>query len=76
MDARLGASKNEDLAIVPIAYTIKEVCSLSRIGKTSLYAAIGRGELVARKLGKKTLILEVDFRRWIETLPTINSGSL
>jgi excisionase family DNA binding protein len=75
-DAQSRAAKNEGLTVVPIAYTIKEVCSLSRVGKTTLYAAIGRGELVARKLGKKTLILEEDFRRWIEALPIIDSASL
>lgn len=55
----------------PIAYTIKEACTVSRTGKTTLYSAIRRGDLVARKLGKKTLILEDDLRRWIEQLPTI-----
>lgn len=55
----------------PLAYTIKEACSVSRTGKTTLYAAIRRGDLLARKLGKKTLILEDDLRRWIEHLPTV-----
>ncbi len=54
-----------------IAYTIKEACTASRAGRTTLYGAIRRGELVARKLGKKTLILEDDLRRWIEQLPTV-----
>ncbi len=55
----------------PIAFTVKEACAVSRTGKTTLYGAIRRGDLVARKLGKKTLILEGDLRRWIEQLPTI-----
>lgn len=46
--------------IKPIAHTIKEACTVSRTGKTTLYSAIRRKELVARKLGKKTLILEDD----------------
>lgn len=58
--------------IEPIAYTVKEACAVSRTGKTTLYGAIRQGELVARKLGKKTLILEGDLRRWIEQLPTIS----
>jgi len=56
----------------PIAYTVKEACAASRTGKTTLYGAIRRGDLVARKLGKKTLLLEDDLRRWIEQLPTIS----
>ncbi len=55
----------------PIAHTVKEACAVSRTGKTTLYGAIRRGDLVARKLGKKTLILDDDLRRWIEQLPTI-----
>ena len=55
----------------PIARTIREACTLSRICRTTLYGAIRRKELVARKLGKKTLILEDDLRRWLEQLPTI-----
>jgi hypothetical protein len=37
----------------PIAYTVKEACAVSRTGKTTLYGAIRRRDLVARKLGKK-----------------------
>jgi len=55
----------------PIAYTVKEACAVSRTGKTTLYGAIRRRDLVARKLGKKTLILEDDLRRRIEQLPRI-----
>ena len=54
-----------------IAYTIKEACTVSRAGRTTLYGAIRRGDLIARKLGKKTLILEDELRRWIEELPTV-----
>jgi excisionase family DNA binding protein len=55
----------------PIAYTVKEACAVSRTGKTTLYGAIRRRDLVARKLGKKTLILEDDLRHRIEQLPRI-----
>lgn len=55
----------------PIAYTVKEACAVSRAGKTTLYGAIRRKELVARKRGRRTLILEDDLRRWIEQLPII-----
>ncbi len=60
----------------PIALTIKEACTVARIGRTTLYGAIRRGDLVARKLGKKILILEADLRRWIEGLPTVTCSGL
>ena len=55
----------------PIALTIAEACAASRIGRTRLYEAIRAGELCARKHGKRTLILDEDFRSWLESLPAI-----
>jgi len=43
-----------------LAYTVDEACSVARIGKTAIYKAIGTGKLVARKYGRKTLILASD----------------
>lgn len=55
----------------PLCYTVAEACVLARTGRTTLYQAIRRKELVARKLGKKTLILEEDLRQWIVGLPAL-----
>jgi len=55
----------------PLCYTVAEACALARTGRTTLYQAIRRKELVARKLGKKTLILEEDLRQWIVGLPPL-----
>ena len=57
--------------IPALAFTVDEACSVARIGRTALYKAIGTGELVARKYGRKTLILATDLHRFIEGLPTI-----
>jgi hypothetical protein len=40
-----------------LAYTIAEVCIVGRTGRTSIYDAINKGELQARKRGRRTLIL-------------------
>ena len=47
-----------------LAYTVDEACSVAGIGRTALYKAIGTGELVARKYGRKTLILASDLHRF------------
>jgi excisionase family DNA binding protein len=53
----------------PVAFTIAEVCDRACIGRTSLYAAIASGDLVARKRGRRTLILAEDLCRWLNATP-------
>jgi excisionase family DNA binding protein len=55
----------------PIVLKIPEACLAARVGRTSLYNAIKRGELRALKRGKSTLILAEDLRLWIESLPVV-----
>jgi excisionase family DNA binding protein len=50
--------------------SIPEACEVAGVGRTRLYAAIGSGELVARRYGKRRIILRSDLRRFLENLPT------
>lgn len=54
----------------PIAYSIAEAIAKSGSSKTSIYQAIGRGELRARKNGRRTVILRGDLESWLANLPT------
>jgi excisionase family DNA binding protein len=60
----------------PLAYSIAEACEVARIGRTSIYEAISSGELIARKNGRRTVILSDDLRRWLQGLPLTNSKSV
>jgi Helix-turn-helix domain len=55
------------------AYNIPEVCEIARAGRTSVYAAIQSGELIARKRGRRTIVLKADLRQWLERLPLVVS---
>lgn len=41
---------------VPISFTVPEVAKMLRIGKSSLYAAIERGEFPHVKIGSRVLV--------------------
>lgn len=60
------------------AYTIADFCRSYGIGRTKTYAEIAAGRLLARKVGKRTLILKSDADRWLTTLPLVarRSGRL
>jgi excisionase family DNA binding protein len=55
--------------VEPYAISILEAVRLSGIGRTSIYQAIGRGELPIRKSGRRSLILMADLHRWLSELP-------
>ncbi|MCK9540850.1 MAG: helix-turn-helix domain-containing protein [Novosphingobium sp.] len=40
----------------PLAYSVKEACRVSSIGRTTLYQHIAAGRLEARKIGGRTII--------------------
>jgi excisionase family DNA binding protein len=39
-----------------IAYSIKEACRASSLGRTTLYSHIAAGRLLARRIGGRTVI--------------------
>jgi excisionase family DNA binding protein len=53
----------------PIAVTIPDAVRLSGCSRSSLYEALKRGDLVARKAGRRTLIPFVDLEAYLASLP-------
>jgi excisionase family DNA binding protein len=51
--------------------SVAEACAIAGIGRTKLYEAIGEGSLVARKFGKRRLILRDDLRAFLAGLPIV-----
>lgn len=54
----------------PIAVSIADAVQLSGVGRSSIYEAIGRGDLPIRKRGRRSLVMVDDLRKWIESLPS------
>jgi excisionase family DNA binding protein len=51
------------------AHSVAETCALTGLGRDAVYAAIRDGYLVARKLGRRTLITDDDLRQFLAALP-------
>lgn len=49
----------------PLAYSVKEACRVSSLGRTRLYQLIGENRLEARKIGKRTIIPAASLRALI-----------
>lgn len=60
--------------MTPIALTIPDAAKLSSLSRTSLYAALKRGDLIALKAGRRTLILRAELEAYMTGLPAYQSG--
>ena len=60
---------NTATASHPLAYTVEDFAALTGLGRTRLYEAIKNRQLLARKYGKRTVILAEDGRAFLASLP-------
>jgi excisionase family DNA binding protein len=59
----------------PIAVTIPEAVKLSGMSRTSIYEALKRQDITARKAGRRTLISFADLEAYLASLPTYQTGA-
>jgi hypothetical protein len=57
------------------AHSIPEVCAATGLGRDSVYAAIRTGKLIARKYGRRTVVLDDDMRAFLDALPKLGAAS-
>ncbi|MBM3557417.1 MAG: helix-turn-helix domain-containing protein [Alphaproteobacteria bacterium] len=53
------------------ALSLDEACVRAGLCKASVYKAIKSGRLVARKNGRRTVVLHSDLLAWLNSLPRI-----
>lgn len=59
----------------PIALTIPQAVQASGLSRSGLYEAMRRGDLTARKAGRRTLIAFTDLETYLASLPTYQAGA-
>ncbi len=58
-----------------LGLSIEESCQAAGIGRTKIYEAIGSGELIAKKAGRRTIILPKHLEAYLESLPAADFAS-
>lgn len=59
----------------PIAVTIPDAVQFSGMSRSSIYEALKRGDLSARKAGRRTLISFADLQAYLASLPEYKAGA-
>jgi hypothetical protein len=54
-----------------LALSIAEMCAASSVGKSTLYAEIRKGRLIARKVNGRTVVLVPDAQAWLAARPAL-----
>ena len=60
---------------LPIAVTIPDAVKASGMSRSSIYEALKRGDLSARKAGRRTLISFADLQAYLANLPQYKAGA-
>ena len=58
-----------------LAHSIDWICEDSTVGRTKVYSEIKAGHLIARKVGRRTIILDREYRAWLAALPTTQEAA-
>ena len=58
-----------------LAHSLSEVAASTGFGLSTIRLEIDRGHLVARKLGRRTVVLDFYLREWLAALPKATSAA-
>lgn len=58
-----------------LAFSVLEAARAAAVGRSTVYEAIRNHELIARKAGRRTVILAADLTAWLQALPSIKPSA-
>jgi excisionase family DNA binding protein len=58
----------------PLGRSIIDAGLKAGVGRSTIYTAINSGALRARKLGRRTVILDTDLAAWLDAAPSYKVG--
>lgn len=64
-----------DAVTGPLALSIRDAVAVSPVSRSELYNAMKRGDLRAKKLGRRTIILRDDLVRYLGSLPDYEAAA-
>ncbi len=70
MDTNVAGSPSKQ------AHSIDWICEDSGLGRTFIYKEIKAGRLLARKAGRRTIILDPDYLAFLTALPTTEKAAV
>lgn len=57
------------IEVSPLALTLSEAVAAAKLSRSEIYRALQRGDLTAKKQGRRTLILREELARYLAALP-------
>lgn len=70
-----GATDVATPSAPPLAYTIPDACEVLCIKKAKLYNMVKAGEIEAKKMGGRTIILRSSIEKLLANLPPLNGST-
>jgi excisionase family DNA binding protein len=59
----------------PLAHTVDAACHAIGIGRSSLYELISKGEIDARRVAGRTVVLDASLRAFLENAPKVKTAA-
>jgi excisionase family DNA binding protein len=54
---------------LPAALTVLDAARIACVGRSTIYDELAAGRLVAKKIGRRTIITAAALQSWLDTLP-------